>query len=175
MKTSFNLGRAVLFVTLAWGTGTCVTNAAENDNELERQCRDIQANLAWQGTGITVSPSDFVCVAANGLWSHGGQGIQAITPFYGPEGFGKDDPVDVPEVVSRIGALIGKIGVNSPFLIERQLCFIPGAFGELMLSMNDSPGTFGNNFGTMHVQVVKWTASSIPDRINLNPKACGRD
>lgn len=89
--------------------------------------------MPWQGTGISVGLGQFVCVAADGLWSHGGQGLPAIGPFYGPEGFGKDEPDTVPEVVSRTGALIGRIGSNAPFLIEKQLCFLPGAAGELRL------------------------------------------
>jgi hypothetical protein len=137
------------------------------------ECRTVLANIPWQGTGVSVAPGQFVCVAADGLWSHGYQGLQALTPFYGPDGYGKDDPRNVPEVVSRVGALVGKIGNNSPFLIERQLCFIPGASGELMLQMNDDPGAFDNNLGKMHVQIKKWEGSkSIPDRIGLYPQAC---
>jgi hypothetical protein len=172
MKANPAVGRAVLFAVAAFGACIGASNAAESDSRSAAQCRTIRANQAWQGTGITVTPGQFVCVAADGLWSHGGQGIQAITPFYGPEGFAKDDPVDIPEVVSRIGALVGRIGGNAPFVIERQLCFIPAAPGELTLSMNDSPGTFGNNAGVMHVQVATWPSTSIPRRINLQAQEC---
>jgi hypothetical protein len=88
------------------------------------------------------------------LWSHGTQGIQAITPYYGPRGFGKDEPSLVPEVVSRTGALIGKIGNNGAFLIEDSLCFIPEVSGELLLQINDEPGTFENNDGFMNVKIT---------------------
>jgi len=147
--------------------------AAETIDRSTAQCRTVQANAPWQATGVSVAPGQFVCVAADGLWSHGGQGLQAMTPFYGPEGFGKDEPATVPEVVSRTGALIGRIGANAPFLIERQLCFIPSASGELRLSMNDEPGTFDNNRGSMHVQILRWADPRwAPSRIELNPKAC---
>jgi hypothetical protein len=173
MKSGFKSGRIALVVAACWTTGAGTLHAAENADRAARQCRTVQANQAWQGTGVTVSPGQFVCVAADGLWSHGYQGLQTLTPFYGPEGFGKDDPANVPEVVSRVGALIGKIGTNAPFLVERQLCFIPGAAGELMLSMNDDPGAFGNNVGKMYVQILEWTGTgSTPDRIDLNPQAC---
>lgn len=57
-----------------------------------RQCLSVRADQPWQPSGVTVNPNEFVCVAADGLWSHGGQGIQAITPFYDAEGFAKTIP-----------------------------------------------------------------------------------
>jgi hypothetical protein len=71
-----------------------------------------------------------------------------------------------------VGALVGKIDGNVPFVVERQLCFIPASSGELMLSMNDAPGTFGNNLGTMRVQIATFPTPSIPNRINLRPQDC---
>lgn len=171
MNTHLTLAPAALLLLAAWSTGVSAGDGAP-PGKPAGQCTSVQANQPWQGTGITVSPSEFVCVAAAGLWSHGGQGIQAMTPFYGPEGFAKDDPVNIPEVVSRVGALVGRIGANAPFVVERQLCFIPAASGELMLSMNDDPGAFANNVGAMSVQVVKLPASSIPRRVQLQPHEC---
>jgi hypothetical protein len=162
---------ALLAVALSAGASTTAL-ATGTASKVTSQCRTVHANREWQGTGITVGPGQFVCVAADGLWSHGYQGIQAITPFYGPEGFGKDEPNTVPEVVSRVGALVAKIGTNSPFLVEKRLCFVPGAAGELMLSMNDEPGTFANNLGIMKVQIVQWAGTRIPLRIDLNPGSC---
>jgi hypothetical protein len=173
MNTSYKLTRAVMVCAAVAATGVGTLSAAEPANKAETECRTVQANAPWQGTGVSVSLGQFVCVAADGLWSHGEQGIQAITPFYGPQGFGKDEPNTVPEVVSRTGALIGRIGTNAPFLIEKQLCFIPAAAGELRLQMNDEPGAFGNNRGSMQVQIVKWADSRwAPARIRLDPQAC---
>lgn len=139
------------------------------------QCRSVAANLPWQGSGIAVGPGEFVCLAADGLWSHGVQGIQAMTPFYGPEGFSKDDPTNIPELVSRTGALVARIGANAPFVVGRQLCFIPSAPGELMLSMNDVPGTFDNNLGTMYVRIARspsTLSSAFPKLSELSARAC---
>lgn len=173
MKTNCKFTRFIIMCAALTATGTSTLGAAEAANRAQTHCRTIQANAAWQGTGVTVSPGQFVCVAAAGLWSHGPQGIQAMRPFYGPQGFGKDEPNTVPEVVSRTGALIGKIGTNAPFLIEKQLCFIPGAPGELSLSMNDEPGTFNDNLGSMHVQIVQWADYRwAPSMIHLEPEAC---
>lgn len=173
MNTILTIRRAALAGAVLAAAGAGMAGAAEPVARAESHCRTVQANLPWQGTGLSVGPGQFVCVAAEGLWSHGGQGVQAITPFYGPEGFGKDEPNTVPEVVSRTGALIGRIGSNAPFLIEKQLCFIPAAPGELRLSMNDQPGTFGNNRGRLHVQIARWADYRwFPGRLALNPQAC---
>jgi hypothetical protein len=172
MKANRKAGLACLILMAVAGSGLCAADPAQTGDKPTRECRVIRANGGWQGTGVVVRPSEFVCVAADGLWSHGPQGIQAITPFYGPEGFAKDDPVSIPEVVSRVGALVGKIDGNVPFVVERQLCFIPASSGELMLSMNDAPGTFGNNLGTMRVQIATFPTPSIPNRINLRPQDC---
>ena len=173
MKLDFKLGHAVLALAAVAAAGAGTLATAQPASKAENQCRAIQADAGWQGTGVSVGPGQFVCVAAEGLWSHGGQGIQAITPFYGPEGFGKDEPGTVPEVVSRTGALIGRIGGNAPFLIEKQLCFIPSAPGELSLSMNDEPGTFSNNRGALHVLIAKWADFRwAPRHTSLDPRRC---
>lgn len=173
MKTSTPLRRRAMLCAATLAACTSAIAIAQPVAKSESHCRNIQANAAWQGTGVSVGPGQFVCVAAEGLWSHGFQGIQGITPFYGPEGYGKDEPNLVPEVVSRTGALIGRIGTNGPFLIEKQLCFVPSSSGELSLSMNDEPGTFGNNRGSMHVQIVKWADYRwAPGRIQLDPRSC---
>ena len=172
MNTHSRFARTVLFAVATFAGAAAAAQSPGTNVKFTQQCRTVQANRPWQGTGITVTPGQFVCVAADGIWSHGYQGVQAMTPFYGPEGFGKDDPNDVPEVVSRIGALVARIGTNGSFLVERQLCFIPGAAGELFLSMNDEPGTFGNNVGTMNVQIAQWAGARVPARIDLVPRSC---
>jgi hypothetical protein len=142
-----------LFITTFFVTKIAYANRYSHDNS-SAQLRQINANQEWQETGIIVNSNKMVCVKASGLWSHGTQGIQAITPYYGPRGFGKDEPSLVPEVVSRTGALIGKIGNNGAFLIEDSLCFIPEVSGELLLQINDEPGTFENNDGFMNVKIT---------------------
>lgn len=175
MKTHQQRTTAAALVVAAFATGAWANDMADAGHMAASQCTIVQANQEWQGTGIRVIPDRFVCVAAAGLWSHGGQGIQAITPFYGPEGFAKDSPVTVPEVVSRTGALVGRIGGNAPFIIGQRLCFIPAAPGELMLSMNDLPGTFDNNVGVMRVQVATWASTSVPAQLNMQPQQCTED
>ena len=173
MKTSSFSTRATALCAAAAALGAGTLAAAQPTSRVENLCRTVQANAPWQGTGVSVGPGQFVCVAADGLWSHGNQGVQAITPFYGPEGFGKTTTNTVPEVASRIGALIGRIGTDAPFLIEKQLCFIPASSGELRLSMNDESGAFANNAGSMRVQIARWANYRwAPNRIRLEPERC---
>jgi hypothetical protein len=61
---------------------------------------------------------------------------------------------------------------NFPFLVRRQICFIPRTTGEFRLSMNDRPGTHGNNSGSLKVQVTTWPAAAIPARVELGPQHC---
>lgn len=104
----------------------------------------------------------------DGIWSHGGQGVEAIYPYYGPEGYGRDNlNPDDPGQVLHIGALVGRIDDNYPFLIRHQTCFIPKVSGQLVLSMDDAPGTYGNNDGSLRVRVKKWPAYARPERIVL--------
>lgn len=74
----------------------------------------------------------------------------------------------------KLGALVGKIGTNVTFIVGRQMSFVPQATGELMLSMNDEPGAVANNAGSVRVQVAKWPAVSIPERVMLAPRLRGR-
>jgi len=158
MKTvATSILSGVLFVAL-FGVFFAAQGSAQN-KDINATYRLIQADQEWQGTDLVVEPGQLICVKASGLWTHGVQGIQRITPYYGPRGFGKDEAGLVPEVVSRTGALIGRIGDNGAFLIEDFLCFIPAASGELRLQMNDRPGTFGNNAGTMKVQITMQPAN----------------
>lgn len=146
-----------------------VGNVAAAENLLpERYCVSVPANEERVPTGIAVNPSEFVCVKGEGLWSHGGQGIEEIYPFYGPEGYAKDNPIpDDPGEVLHIGALVGRIDAHYPFLIREQTCFIPRVSGQLVLGMNDAPGTYGNNEGSLRVRVEKWPVYSRPERIVL--------
>jgi hypothetical protein len=175
MSTNQDLGKSAALIAMLCGAAVCANAAAQPDERMSQQCRIVRASEGWRSTGITVRPNEYVCLAAQGLWSHGVQGIQMITPFYGPEGFAKDDPVDVPEVVSRVGALIARIGQYPPFVVERGLCFIPSAQGELMLSMNDTPGAFGNNAGFMRVGIATSPASLPPDRVRMPSAAACRE
>jgi hypothetical protein len=136
-------------------------------------CAQVRADEAWQATGVDVLPGERVCIVARGLWSHGPE-AGGITPFHGPRGYiAKPDSIAacytepakpesqpiVPWCFARTGALLGKIATRAApqphaFPIEDELCFVAGDSGELLLSMNDVPGTFGDNQGSLRVRIT---------------------
>lgn len=67
MKNSYKLTSAIIACAALTAAGTGTLSAAEPANKAESQCRTIQANIPWQGTGVSVSPGQFVCVAAHGV------------------------------------------------------------------------------------------------------------
>jgi len=174
MNTYLSTLHSAMIGAAALGAAIAAPAVAQNELRTSSECRTVRANQEWQPTRIIVRPREFVCVAGDGLWSHGNQGEEAFVPYYGPEGYGRDNPSEIPGPVLKLGALVGRIGTNATFIIGRQMCFVPQATGELMLSMNDDPGAFANNFGRMDVHVAKWPASQIPQRVTLNPQACRR-
>lgn len=162
------VSRLLRVAAMAATTQAIWTGCASAAEELlpERYCIRVAANEERVPTGIMVDPSEFVCVKGEGLWSHGGQGVEAIYPYYGPEGYARDNPViDDPSQVLHIGALVGRIDGNYPFLIREQTCFIPRVSGQLVLGMDDAPGTYGNNDGSLRVRVEKWPVYNRPERI----------
>lgn len=173
MNVHARSGLAILAAAAACGAAIVDANAQQGDVTVTQRCLSVQANQQWRPSGVRVSPGEFVCVAGAGLWSHGAQGEQAIIPYYGPEGYGKDNPVDNPGAILHVGALVGRIGSNAAFLIREQTCFVPRTTGELALSMDDANGAFGNNSGSLKVQVAKWPLSSMPTRVTLEPRDCG--
>lgn len=165
--------KAAVLVT-AVALALLASAAGAQPGRTSSECRIVRANQEWQATRIIVRPTEFVCLAAEGLWSHGIQGEKAFVPYYGPDGFGRDNTAQIPGAVLKLGALVGKIGTNVTFIVGRQMCFVPQATGEPMLSMNDEPGAFANNAGSVRVQVAKWPAVSIPERVMMTPQLCGR-
>ncbi|WP_158206642.1 LecA/PA-IL family lectin [Pseudoduganella flava] len=175
--TSTALRRAAGALAGALAGLVALAGVAAAQEGVTRQCLIVPADVEWMGTGITVTPREFVCVKGDGLWSHGGQGVEQLYPYYGPEGYGRDaypaDPEE-PDPVLHIGALVGKIGPESyRFLIRHQTCFVPKITAELLLAMDDAPGTYGNNDGYLRVQVVKQPATwPLPNRVKMNPEMC---
>jgi hypothetical protein len=161
MKNFRKIGKFVLLFPLAW------SSLAMAD-----QCRAVWAFSTWQDMNYPITAGQYVCISAGGLWSHGAQGAQGIVPWYGPQGYGKTGPATVPEFSARAGALIGRIGTNSPFLVENQVCFTATKGGPLQLSMNDVSGGFTNNLGHLYVRIGTWPRAPSFPNIDLDPDMC---
>lgn len=107
---------------------------------------EILADAEWQNTGVIVKVGERVNMVASGTWSHKAE------PYYGPEGYEKyDDGAPLP--TAKVGSLIGRIGSGTPFFIGTEISFVANSEGHLQLSMNDAVGTFGNNEGSLTVQI----------------------
>ena len=110
---------------------------------------EVYANKEWQDTGISVIIGQRVSLVASGQWSHG---LSESGGMYGPGGYDKyENAYLLPQ--ARVGSLVGKIGLEPPFLIGTGTSFVANVEGLLQLSMNDVPGSFYNNDGSVRVQI----------------------
>jgi tetratricopeptide (TPR) repeat protein len=113
-------------------------------NWIETKDVTIAAQQSWVDTGVTVARGQSLTIQANGRWSNG-------DPPFGPNGGGHTWPGTI-LASADIGALIGKIG-NEVFLVGENYSGSAPASGKLLLSINDVPGTFGDNSGVVNVHV----------------------
>ena len=111
---------------------------------------EVLAERAWQETGIELEEGQGLVVFARGSWSHGAE--TGFEPHYGADGFQKLDATALlPRV--RIGTLLGRIGDGRPFPIGERLGLVALGEGRLQLAMNDVPGHFANNRGSLRVRI----------------------
>ena len=113
---------------------------------------EVWANLEWQDTGVVVSSGQSLEITAEGTWSHGLEDPVRPNP-YGPNGTNKFEPKALLPT-ARIGALIGRIGTGQPFLIGEHASLVVQENGTLQLSINEHPGYFKGNSGSLRVTVL---------------------
>jgi hypothetical protein len=112
----------------------------------------VQANRAWQDTGVTLRSERGIRISAYGSWT-----TNPATGMVGPSGnpgFQAKQGYALPG--AREGALIGRIGANVPFVIGNEAMSPPGRSGPLLLVINDDlDGRYGpglaDNFGWQRV------------------------
>lgn len=110
----------------------------------------VPANQTWFDTGIDLESGEVLSIEATGHWSNGGEDPQGITAsgfrdFYHPDAIDSSIP---------FGSLIGSLGNGDTFMVGRSRSRTIRDRGRLSLSMNDVPGTFRDNTGTLTVEVV---------------------
>lgn len=119
----------------------------------------LLATQEWQDTGITLVEGDRLIVKATGRWSNtNGKGSH----FAGGDGFaGTNDALAaLPEV--PLAALLGRIGDQArPFPIGARFDGSAPQRGRLFLAMNDRPGTYGDNAGSLQID-ISVVSSPIP-------------
>ena len=109
----------------------------------------VEANRAWNDTGITVNQGDRVAFQASGEILYGRSNGQTSTPDGGAE-----RRPNYPDPTVPVGALLGKIGNSAPFAIGTQTQpLVMPASGRLMLGVNDNE--LGDNSGFFTVVVTR--------------------
>src|SRR5215207_3192110 len=108
---------------------------------------EIFANLEWQPTGAIVKAGEQITIQASSRWKH-----SEAESSYGPGG---TEWIDTNSVLpsAPVGSLIARIGRGQPFEIGTRTILVADRAGPLQLSMNDSIGMFGNNEGSLVVQL----------------------
>jgi hypothetical protein len=124
------------------------TTGAANTASSPAQGISVSSQMQWTPTGISVRRGDWVTFTTTGDVRIGGEG----NPTANADGVssGARAP-DAPVAAAPAGALVGKIGNGTAFLIgSRNRVQMPAA-GQLFLGVND--GHLQDNDGTFQVQV----------------------
>jgi hypothetical protein len=124
------------------------TTGAASTASSPAQGVSVSSLMQWTPTGITVRRGDWVTFTATGDVRIGGEG----NPTANADGVssGARAP-DAPVAAAPAGALVGKIGNGTAFMIgSRNRVQMPAA-GQLFLGVND--GHLQDNDGTFQVQV----------------------
>lgn len=131
-------------------------------NELKATTVSVQANQAWQNTGVQLTgPSPRVVQYASGKWL--ASPVGGLVDANGSPGLIAKAGYTLPG--ANEGALIGRVGSDgTPFLVGNLGEIPPGQTGELQLCINDDlEGRYGiglgDNQGALTVKVAFGTAS----------------
>lgn len=107
----------------------------------------------WLNSGVEVVGGGSYEISASGSWTAN----ERRCGWSGPDGGSGpcSTSQSYPQAVSgSYLALIGKIGEGPPFLIGNGIKLIADRSAVLYLRMNDAPGGFGNNEGTVTVRIT---------------------
>ncbi|MCU1267209.1 MAG: hypothetical protein JWM21_3527 [Acidobacteria bacterium] len=107
----------------------------------------ISSQAMWVDTGIILAKAGSLEIVASGQWTDGGQPVR----YWGPNGTGNTWPGTI-LANANLDALVGKVG-EATFTVGEGYSGSSPASGRLYLSINDVPGSFLNNSGTMNVRI----------------------
>jgi hypothetical protein len=120
----------------------------------------INANQGWQSTGRVVKKDDHITISyISGQWTVNYQNLNSTDPYVDADGYSRPNRIGNPPLAgANDGALIGRIGTESPFLVGKYKFLIAPVEGELSLRINDDdpgawPGTWDNR-GSIDVQIL---------------------
>jgi hypothetical protein len=116
------------------GCGIPASDALGAVNILYPATVTIQANQAWQATGVTVTGQQSTTLTCEGgSWT--ANPANGMCGANGDPGFVAKDGYTLPGAAE--GAVIGRIGANPPFLVGALITKPPGQSGMLSLCIND--------------------------------------
>ncbi|WP_421555096.1 hypothetical protein [Pseudomonas kitaguniensis] len=136
------------------GAGFDTASTSDAVNVLYPITLTVQANQAWQASGLTVTGRQVTHISAQGVWT-----ANPATGMVGPAG---NPAYRAPARYTLPGApeaaLIGQIGSNPPFLVGDGVQAPAGQSGPLQLCINDDlDGVYGvglrDNVGTLQVNL----------------------
>jgi hypothetical protein len=131
-------------VSLVTVIGSTLASAASGQTAV-----NVPAATQWFDTGVDIPAGRSFKLVASGHWTNGGTNPQQT----GPEGFPSVHLASTLDRRSPLAALVGRIG-HRPFLVGPSYEGQSAARGRLYLSMNDTPGGFADNQGSLDVTVT---------------------
>lgn len=136
------------------GNGVIGWPFATNSNSVHwviKRTIEVSATQEWQNTGISVNTGDRVAIRyLSGQWTIF-QGFDPMTDGNGQAGRPETCRL-MPQ--ANLGSLIGRVGAGAPFSVGNGVTKVSSSTGGLQLSINDCPGQFGDNGGSLTVDVV---------------------
>lgn len=111
----------------------------------------VSSNSLWIDTGVTLASGETVCLTASGSWKP-----DPNQPAVNASGSSSPcNATGCPIASANSGALVGKIGSGSPFVIGNTFKFTNTQSGKLSVMINDDTNHLGDNEGfvTLSVQV----------------------
>lgn len=136
------------------GAGFAATSTSDAVNVLYPITLTVQANKAWQASGLIVTGRQVTRITAQGSWTAnpatGMWGAAGIPNSHTRRGYTMPGEAE--------GALIGRIGNNAPFLVGVEAQVLAGQSGSFELCINDDlDGIYGvglsDNIGTLQVHL----------------------
>lgn len=108
----------------------------------------VPATAVWLASSVNVKAGDKLDISATGLWAHG------VTTHYGPDGTNFLAGAGSWLPSANLGALIGRIDNNTPFLIGSSTSMVAQQNGILQFMMNDAIDRSDDNEGEVTVKVI---------------------
>jgi len=117
----------------------------------EQAGREVDAKVEWLDTGISLLPGDEFGVRADGSWTNAG----VDSPVFGPAGLPNTFYPGTWLPSAPLGAIIARVGSEGEVVLARaEPMTLVRNRGNLQLAMNDVPGTYDDNIGSLKAVIL---------------------